>query len=271
MRNTAAEQVARTSALVFPPPGGPAIVGVIENNYANGTEQIIALHTTSSVNGQNAIKVQFVGTSSGSPSNGRLLSPALKPETTILREMRRDLPGIAMRRSPLYLQNNYGPFAYASGTSNNGDVCIYGWQQIRSNGEARSALSNLGLIQIRLRLCDSLANEQQLLETMYGLTIVGAFSGKSWNPYGPAARANQTVGALDHPIYPVSAEARVPAPQPVRKPADVPKSDSPQPPPVRKNPDQRPTESQPQSGPLVPLPPMVYGTQSALPVVPLPN
>lgn len=200
-----ARAVTTADALVFPPPGGPAVVAVVERRYRNGVEQDIALRTQSSTPGQNSIKVKFIGPDTGGVNTDKTLSSARITDFTISREMRRELPGIAMARSPSYIQNNYGAFGYAAGKGRNGDTCVYGWQQIRSRQDSRSTFSNLGVIQMRLRLCDADLSEQSLLATMYGYTINGSFTGWQWNPYGPADGVDPDLGRPGHPIYPANA------------------------------------------------------------------
>lgn len=197
--------VPMTEALVFPPPGGPAIIAVVERRYRNGIEQDIALRTQSSVSGQNAIKIKFVGPGMEGGNTDKTLSSARLTEATVAREMRSALPGVAMARTASYLQNNYGPFSYAVGKSRGGDTCIYGWQQIRSSTNERNTLHNLGVVQMRLRLCDTNATEQSLLATMYGYTINGSFTGWQWNPYGREDRVDPNLGRPGHPVYPATA------------------------------------------------------------------
>ncbi len=197
--------VSATEALVFPPPGGPAIVAVVERRYRNGIEQDIALRTQSSVPGQNSIKVKFVGPGMEGTNTDKTLSSARLTDSAVIREMRTAVPGIAMARTASYLQNNYGAFSYAVGRSRSGDTCVYGWQQIRSSTDARNTLHNLGVVQMRLRLCDAQQSEQSLLATMYGYTINGSFTGWQWNPYGRPDGANPNLGRPGHPVYPAAA------------------------------------------------------------------
>ncbi len=123
-------------------------------------------------------------------------------ESTIAREMVAAVPGVRMARSTTFLQNSYGPFGYASGTSRGGDTCIYGWQQIRSSRSDQTQARNFGMIQVRLRLCDARATERQLLGVMYGYTVIGTFNGEIWNPYGTTQGADPTLGRPGSPIYP---------------------------------------------------------------------
>ena len=48
-------------AFVLPPPGGPSIVDVEQRPYTNGVQQVISLAGTSTVPGQNYIRVRIFG------------------------------------------------------------------------------------------------------------------------------------------------------------------------------------------------------------------
>ncbi|OWV92843.1 hypothetical protein ATY81_16490 [Rhizobium sp. R72] len=195
------QTVPAESALALPPPGGPSIVSVVEHKRGNGTEQMISLYTSSSVSGQNFLKVQFLGASGANPGTGSAPYSMIS-ENGIIREAFRAVPGVQMTRSMTYLQNSYGPFSYASGQSGSGDSCIYGWQQIRSSRSAHTQARNFGMIQVRLRLCDARATERQLLAIMYGYTLVGTLDGEIWNPFGSALNTDPALGRPGNPIYP---------------------------------------------------------------------
>ncbi|WP_342454369.1 cellulose biosynthesis protein BcsN [Rhizobium halophytocola] len=213
------ELVENTEAFIMPPPGGPAMVGVVERQYSNGVDQTVSLATASSVPGDNYLKVRFVG--GGGPDGAPTLGFQRFTETGMSREMARAAPGVAMRRASTFLQNAYGPFSYASGRSRGGDTCIYAWQQIRSRSGGIGR--DLGMIQVRARLCDTDASERELLNVMYGFTITGSFGGKIWNPYGLPSAVDTSIGAVGKPVYPdapktvaISYGHRTPAPVRVR-------------------------------------------------------
>jgi hypothetical protein len=195
------ETIPSEKALVLPPPGGPSIVSVVEQKRGNGVEQQISLFTSSSVTGQNFLKVQFLGASGANPATGNATYRMVN-ETGIAREIAASVPGVRMARSATFLQNSYGPFGYATGKSHAGDTCIYGWQQIRSSRSDQTQTRNFGMIQLRLRLCDARATERQLLGVMYGYTVIGTFNGEIWNPYGMTRGVDPTLGQTGSPIYP---------------------------------------------------------------------
>ncbi|MEO3385372.1 cellulose biosynthesis protein BcsN [Mesorhizobium sp. CAU 1741] len=196
-----ARSVPAADAIALPPPGGPAVVGVVERRYANAIQQDIALGATTSVPGQNLMRVQMFGPVGSDGSTTRLPDHGLR-EAELRREMRAALPGIAMQRSPLYVQNGYGPFGYATGTSGR-NRCIYAWQRIVPN-RGSSPFSSRGSVQMRLRVCQIGASERGLLALMYGYTINSSFSGFGWNPYGTPSAADPRLGQTGKPIVPAS-------------------------------------------------------------------
>lgn len=265
-----AQAVPSENALAFPPPGGPAIVSVIERRYNNGVEQDISLFTSSATPGQNFLKIKFLGASGSQPTGVGTASFTTVNDTTINREIRRELPGVVMSRSPLFLQNNYGPFGYASGRNRFGDTCIYAWQQIRSSQNAQTAVRNFGMIQVRLRLCDATATERQLLAVIYGYTITGTFNGEIWNPYGPVAGADPALGRTGNPIYPDEADRNHRPPPIGYKPARIVVRPASAPPvPTRRTTPVSRTLPSP-TGPIVPLPPDQNGGTGRI-VVPSPQ
>lgn len=213
-------------AFALPPPGGPAIVNVIEHRSSNAVEQDIYLFTSASTPGQNVLKITFFGPVGLQYDDHK--DAAYKPvrDSDVSREMRRDLPGVALARTPYYVQNNYGPFGYATGKSRTGDTCLYAWQQIHSDANSQSTFQNRGTIQVRLRLCDAHATEQQLLGVMYKYTITGTFPAEGWNPYDAPPKVDASLGRGGNPIYPGAPSSNVNQPPaafqpPVSGPAPV--------------------------------------------------
>ncbi|WP_354347394.1 cellulose biosynthesis protein BcsN [Phyllobacterium ifriqiyense] len=243
-----------TQAYAFPPPGGPSVVSVIERPYNNAVQQEILLSTSARTPGQNVLRIQLFGPVKPNLSGGETLRDPQLGVANIQRELRNMLPGVAMRRSPIYVQNRYGPFGFASGRSPFGDTCIYAWQRIRPSESQTRWLTGRGSIQVRLRLCDAGLSEEQLLAFMYGFTINASFSSYSWNPYGEMASPPHNLGKPGADIYaggppPPPAETLMPAPvvrsvrvaSPERKAQQSTDARAPRPVPV---------------GPLVPPPPL---------------
>lgn len=253
-RPVAPSLISEEKALALPPPGGPGIVGVVERPRANGVEQVISLATTARVSGQNYLRVEFFGpaVSRGQPAPFRSIH-----ERIILREAAEAIPGVSLVRRSTYLQNSYGPFSYASGRSTLGDTCLYAWQQIRAGKASDGIGRNFGMIQVRWRLCDSYASEEQLLSAVYNYTITGTFEGKAWNPFGEPGPADPRIGETGQPIYPVANAAHGnlsigyaggvdlrPITSSVRRTAPVPVKPA----------LAKPTADRPVEGPRVPLP-----------------
>ena len=191
---TLSTTVPASSALVLPAPGTLSIVSVIQRQYTNAIEQQIALSTSAATSGQNFISIQAFGPAETVAMPGGTL--AFKPvqHSAIRSEMRATLPGRALTISPNFVRNGYGPFGYAYGRGAGDDGCLFGWQQIRADEADRGKLNSYGSIQIRLRVCQSGAGEKELVEMMYGYTVVGGFSGTTWNPYGTPASVDNDIG-----------------------------------------------------------------------------
>lgn len=198
----AATTVSNDQAFALPPPGGPAIVNVIEHHFNNAVRQDIFLFTSASTPGQNVLRISLFGPVGLGYDDQKDMSYTAIRDSDIAREMRRELPGVALARSPYYVQNNYGPFGYATGKSRAGDTCLYAWQQIRSNANSQSTFQNRGTIQVRLRLCDAHSTEQQLLSVMYRYTVTGTFPAPGWNPYDAPPKVDASLGGTESPIYP---------------------------------------------------------------------
>lgn len=196
---TMSTTVPAASALVLPAPGTLSIVSVVQRQYTNAIEQQIALSTSAATSGQNFLGIQAFGPAQTVAMPGGTL--AFKPvrHSAIQAEIRTYLPGSPLSISTNFVRNNYGPFGYAYGRGAGDDGCLYGWQQIRSDEADRNTLDNFGMIQIRLRVCQSGATEKELVDLMYGYTIVGGFSGTTWNPYGRPASVDAGIGG-DRPL-----------------------------------------------------------------------
>lgn len=207
---TLSTTVPAASALVLPAPGSLSIVSVIQRQYTNAIEQQIALSTTAATPGQNFISIQAFGPAEtvAMPAGSLAFKPV--QHSAIRSEMRASLPGRSMAISANFVRNSYGPFGYAYGRGAGDDGCLYGWQQIRSDEANRNAMNSLGMIQIRLRVCQSGAGEKELVEMMYGYTIVGGFSGKTWNPYGMPASVDSQIGGGE-PLRVAVEERKAPA------------------------------------------------------------
>ncbi len=273
----AAETVTSDKAFALPPPGGPSIVNVVQHPYNNAVQQDIYLFTSAATPGQNDLQVTFFGPVGLASDNHKGLGYASIRDSTVDRDMRRALPGVAMARSGIYVQNNYGPFGYATGKSPQGDTCLYAWQQVRSSDNARSAFLNRGTVQVRLRLCDSHATAEQLLRIMYGYTITGTFPAPGWNPYDSAPPVDPTLGRTGNPIYPVVSPGdagqsppafQIPATPPgsaVQGAPSVAPRTAPRPAPPRQTPVAVPR------GPVVPSPTAESDVATPAVIVPAPN
>lgn len=181
---TLSTTVPASSALILPAPGTWSIVSVVQRQYTNAIEQQVALSTEAATPGQNFLGIQVFGPAETVAMPGGTLAYKPVQHAAIRAEIARYFPGRTLAISPHFVRNNYGPFGYAYGAGAGGDGCLYGWQQIRSDNADRDIRGNQGMIQVRLRACQAGASEKDLVQQMYGFTIVGGFSGAVWNPYG---------------------------------------------------------------------------------------
>ncbi|MGO4706237.1 cellulose biosynthesis protein BcsN [Microvirga sp. 2MCAF38] len=218
---TLATEVPVIKAIVVPPPGGPAVVAVVENKFLNGVSQEVALSTAAEGVGQNAFWVSMMNDPDALTENDDVLTIRRITTERIQVEMDARLPGIDMRPSPYFVQNKYGPFGYALGYSAARDLCLYAWQLIEPTENA--IFSTSGIVSVRLRLCEAGATEEQLLRTMYAYTISAYFEARGWNPYGSPGPVSPQLGQIDAPVYPLPTGVTVlrTAPPPSPRPQTV--------------------------------------------------
>ncbi len=201
-----AQMLSPSEALVFPPPGGPEIVTVINRTYSNAVAQQVILRSDAATPGQNYIKAEFFGPQQAGDTDRDALTFTGFRAASVAREIRSEFPGENITMSANYLQNGYGAFSYAAGSGRGGDTCLYGWQDIRSPESMRQDFRNLGRIKVRLRLCQSGSSVERLLAVMYNYTITGTYASQSWNPYGTPQAVDQNLGRPGHPVYPVRSD-----------------------------------------------------------------
>lgn len=203
---TAPRTISPAEAMILPAPGGPTVLSVIEERFSDGVEQKVVLSTEAANEGQNYLSIRIYGPMERAMQGRKKLGYRAFTTSAIRGEIAREVPGVAMRVSDLFLRNSYGPFGYAYGTTSAGDACIFGWQQLRSPEADRSNFRNTGAVQVRLRLCERGASEKELLSVMYGYTVTGSFVSEQWNPFGRPRDATATVGTTGEPIYPRDSE-----------------------------------------------------------------
>lgn len=200
--NTVAERKPLEKAMVDMPPGGPAIVGVVERNYANSTTQEVVLSNRSHVPGQNVMSVTLFGPVKLVTGTDNLHPNDPLATMNAAREIREALPGVPMQVSNLYAQNKYGAFGYATGRTGSGDTCLYAWQRIRAPDLDSTLISDQGTIAIRLRLCEPRATETALLGVMTDFNINAYFLASRWNPYGAAPPLPEDLGKPGQSVLP---------------------------------------------------------------------
>lgn len=193
-------QLSPRDSFIAMPPGGPAIVGVLEKKYKDAVVRESILANNARVSGQNFIHATLYGPVGYRTVQDNALGPDRIGPDQIHKEFGWYLTGVSMQRSQLYAQNKYGPFGFAIGTARTGDRCIYAWQHIGRHQD--TFLMRVGAIGIRLRFCDRRMTIQQLLALMYDFTIVGYLPSPAWDPYGRPPKVSEDLGGLSAPIRP---------------------------------------------------------------------
>ena len=217
--------VEQEEAILMPPPGSFSVAGITQKRFSNGLQQEIFLSTASAVPGQNVVQMRLYGTRNDLRYRDDHLRFKTVTEAGIDAEMRGTLPGIAMKRSPYLVQNDYGAFGYAFGRPSPTELCMYAWQQLRTPEGEKPPFAGFGAVQIRVRICETGASERKLLAFMYGYSIIGAVDDMRWNPYGSPGPVSDRLGHSGNPIYPPEmtagtepdAERPAPAARPVRR------------------------------------------------------
>lgn len=186
------------------PPGGPAILGIVERNYSNATTQEITLENRAHNSGENRMTVTLFGPVKQVTAPENRINNDPLAILNVGPELGWYLPGVRMQISNYYTQNRYGPFGYATGRTRGGDTCIYAWQKIQAPNTNGNWFSRQGTILIRLRYCAPGATETALLELMTGFNINAYFLTPRWNPYGRVPAAPEELGKFGVSVLPPS-------------------------------------------------------------------
>lgn len=120
-------------ALVFLSPGSFDALTIVQTNYSNAVVQQIYLRTDAQTSGQNYIKTTYWGPVEPQYEARENLPYVAFHQARLAAEMQADFPSTRMVISPDYLQNDYGAFSYAIGRGVGNDLCLFGWQQIRTD------------------------------------------------------------------------------------------------------------------------------------------
>jgi hypothetical protein len=200
VENSGAMAVPTDHAFVSLGPGAPAILSVIQSDYANATRQTIALATRGQTPGENHLRVDVFGVKNDNVALDSSLPDLPLKEAELAAEAQDALPDVSLRVSNIYMQNRYGPFGYIVGKTAQGDTCVYAWQRLATPDRKVSLINSRNAISIRLRLCDSVASEAALAATMMNLNVNVALSSGSWTP--EPRELSGDVGAVNAPIAP---------------------------------------------------------------------
>jgi hypothetical protein len=232
-------------AMIFPPPGGPAMISVVETNFANAVRQEIALASNARTPGENHVTITRFLTRGGDGNFGELGDPVADNED-LYTQASAAFPDVSMMVSPFYVQNYYGPFGYAVGGAPTGDKCVYARQRIEPEAATTGRVTR-GSVVIRLQLCDRDASERALLDMMFNMRLR--------DPVFQPWRASPIIGAPGAIILPQTGSGfqnvlDLPEAQPRGTTSPAPVVQAPAPTPVATTPTPVPQPT----GPLVPLP-----------------
>lgn len=194
-----AARVGPVDALIYPPIGGPGILGVVETVFPNAIRQEIALATDARSAGQNKISIVLFKGKSGDGSDSALVDVPFT-QINLTEEALAAFPNSGMGVSPYFVQNTYGPFGYAVGKPGNGDTCLYAWQRLEPALKPSGAVAR-GVVVIRLQICDRTRNEESLLGVMYQLRVNDILF--------PPGRARTAIGRIGAPMLPTGADGFV--------------------------------------------------------------
>jgi Cellulose biosynthesis protein BcsN len=249
-------------------PGTPAVLSIIQTEYANATRQAIALATRGTTPGQNVLRVDIFSISNDNAGRENTLSNRPLSDETLTSEAQEALPNVALHRSLTYVQNQYGPFGYAVGRAPQGEMCIYAWQRTATSDVDTSLFNRRATVSVRLRLCQPNATETSLVAAMMGLHINASLSSGSWTQ-----RPNELSPNLGAPGVPMGPSATAAAPDEnptaVRRAAPrrrVPRAAAP---PATAAPEPAPA-AQPDAGSAIPPPPPAGTVTPGAPAVPVP-
>ena len=210
--DSAEQVVTQGLAFVSLGPGSPAVLSVVQRSYANATRQSISLETRGKTPGQNELRIDIYGTNNTNVGRETTLDDKPLRESNLFPEAQEALPGVPLRLSLNYVQNKYGPFGYALGTSPQGDNCVYAWQRIATSEIDVSLFNRRATISIRLRLCEPHATEAALIAPMMNLDINASLSSGSWTP--EPKQLSPDLGAPGAPMGPPPDAAATANPQP---------------------------------------------------------
>jgi hypothetical protein len=200
VENSGARSVPTDHAFVSLGPGGPAVLSVIQSDYANATRQTIALVTRGKTPGENQLRVDVFGLKNDNVALDTSLPDLPLKEADLNAEAQDALPDVPLRVSNNFLQNRYGPFGYIVGKAAQGDTCVYAWQRLATPDLKISLINSRNALSIRLRLCDSVASEAALAATMMNLSVNVALSSGSWTP--EPRELSTAVDAVNAPTAP---------------------------------------------------------------------
>jgi Cellulose biosynthesis protein BcsN len=151
-------------------------IAVREKRYANGVEQTVILQGEAAADGENRVEVRVTQSAS---SDERISGEYLQVRNTRQEQIRSDMKeftwGVPMKIVSAVESNAYGTYGYALGRSKMGSNCLLGWQNVKGEMKAKKAFGFMSSrkteLSIRMRVCRSDLNEEQLVSVIRGYRI----------------------------------------------------------------------------------------------------
>lgn len=167
---TIASEIAPEFAVALLPVTAGRIKSVRQVASPNALTQDIVYDNPTGGFGENAISVS-IGRTDLDSSFFRAPS-----KRTVMLEMRKLLPGVAMAIQPSNNENNQGVFGYATGKFAENGSCLYGWQLVNPDRGRSTVALMVGInqkfrTQIRVRYCDANMPQERISTLMEGLRV----------------------------------------------------------------------------------------------------
>ncbi|MEL7272885.1 MAG: cellulose biosynthesis protein BcsN [Pseudomonadota bacterium] len=173
--HTLAEQRPVQEAMAELPFEAGKVVEVVQSRYANGIRQKMVFQGDLETRGTNNLTLAMRVPQQSGRKDAAKISIAKPSRSVIAAEMRKVLPGMAMRWSNTLHTNAYGPYGYALGRASGNVRCIYGWQHLEGTKQDKYALwrkdSGKPQLSVRLRVCRANVSSERLVDLMQNLRI----------------------------------------------------------------------------------------------------
>ena len=141
---------------------GEMPIGLRQTSTDGMTLQILVWANTTTLAGENTLKISTAAASGSALRNG-------PNRSEISRTLRSEFPDVAMAIDPVIRQNAYGSYGAATGKLGDKGGCVYAWQLIKRD----TRLGRDKPVDIRLHYCHRALAPEVLVDLLAGLTLRG--------------------------------------------------------------------------------------------------